>query len=219
MNKSHLLLMLTMFSTPLIGAEPTVSLTVGEGFANPIGFHDSSPVFSWKLPGGVAKQSAYRIEVRGDDLLWDSGWIESVQSVFVPYGGKPLVSGQQATWRVDYRDETGTPSGWSKPASLELGLLSAKDWSAKWIRPAGKLPELESASWLRREFPIKGEVSSARLHVTARGLFEVYLNGSKVGRDTFAPGWTSYANRIDTLTYDVTSSLKTGPNGECPLNR
>lgn len=193
-------------------AEAASSLSVGEGFTDPMGFHDSTPVFSWKLPEGVKKQSSYRIEVRDDEVIWDSGWVESDQSVFIPYGGKPLTSRQRVSWRVDYRDETQTPSGWSDPASVELGLLSSEDWSAKWIRPSADLPELESVSMLRREFPIKGEVARARLHVTARGLFEIELNGSRVSKDVFAQGWTSYSNRIDTLTYDVTSSLKRGDN-------
>jgi hypothetical protein len=41
------------------------SLTVGEGFVDPLGFHDSTPTFSWKLPVGVEQQTAYQIEVRG----------------------------------------------------------------------------------------------------------------------------------------------------------
>ncbi|MFC7335948.1 family 78 glycoside hydrolase catalytic domain [Haloferula chungangensis] len=195
-----------------LAGSPAISLTVGEGFTNPIGFHDATPTFSWKLPDGVKKQTAYRVEVRDHELLWDSGWIESDQSVLVPYAGKPLSSRQSLSWRVDYRDEDGQPSGWSEPASFELGLLSSKDWTAKWIRPGADLPELESTSLLRRSFPITQEVTQARLHVTARGLFEIHLNGEKVGRDEFAQGWTSYQKRIDTLSYDVTSSLKKGRN-------
>jgi len=212
MHPSRQLILLVTLSLPIAAAEPAGSLTVGEGFTNPVGFHDVTPTFSWKLPKGVAKQSAYRIEVQDKDLLWDSGWIDSDQSVFVPYDGKPLASRQKLTWRVDYRDDQGEPSGWSTPASFELGLLSAKDWSAKWIRPAADLPELESASWLRREFTVSSPVTRARLYVTARGLFEVHLNGKQVGRDAFTPGWTSYANRIDTHTYDITSSIHEGPN-------
>lgn len=212
MKTSLIFSVLALFSLPAGATEVAGSLTVGEGFKNPVGFHDATPFFSWKLPVGVAQQTAYRIEVRGEEVLWDSGWVKSDQSVLVPYGGEALSSRQHVTWRVDYRDEEGEASGWSESASLELGLLSAKDWTASWIRPAADLPELESVSHLRREFPIEGEITKARLHVTARGLFEIHLNGKKVGNDEFVPGWTSYANRIDTLTYDVTPSLKKGSN-------
>ncbi len=212
MNSPRLLLLLTMISTPLPAEMPATSLTIGEGFSNPIGFHDATPSFSWKLPVGVIKQTGYRIEVRDKEVIWDSGWIESDQSVFVPYAGKPLASGQHVTWRVDYRDQNGKPSGWSKPASMELGLLSTKDWKAKWIRPVEDVPRLEATSLLRRKFQIKGEIARARVHATARGLFELHLNGEQVGNDAFAPGWTSYENRIDTMTYDVTASLRKGDN-------
>lgn len=50
------------------------TLTVGEGFVNPVGFHDPTPYFSWKLPVGVLKQTAYRLEVSDHAGIWDSGW-------------------------------------------------------------------------------------------------------------------------------------------------
>ena len=200
-----------MASASFLNGESPI-LTIGERFENPIGFHDATPTFSWKLPPRVKKQTAYRIEVRDDAVVWDSGWVESDQSVMVPYGGEPLNSRQRLTWRVDYKDEAGQASGWSPAAKFELGFLSAADWQAKWIRPASELPEIESTSMLRRDFELKGDVKHARLYVTARGLFEIHLNGEKVGRDAFAPGWTSYANQIDTLTYDIGASLQEGQN-------
>ena len=191
-------------------------LTVGEGFVDPLGFHDSTPAFSWKLPQGVKAQSAFRVEVcdvQSRKTVWDGGWVESAQSVFVPYGGKPLASRQQLAWRVRFRDETGKDSNWSEPAFFELGLLYSKDWKAKWIKPENQFGSgKESVSWLRREFPIRKEVERARLYATARGLYEIHLNGEKVGNDYFVPGWTSYGKRIDTLTYDVTESLQQGGN-------
>jgi len=199
------------------GNTNALQLSVGEGFVDPLGFHDSTPSFSWKLPEGVKAQSAFHIEVRDAQsrkTVWDSGWVESDQSVFVPYGGKPLASRQQLAWRVRFRDETGTDSDWSESARFELGLLSSKDWKAKWISSEDK-PDSgkEPVSWLRREFPIRKEVERARIYVTARGLYEIHLNGEKVGNDCFVPGWTSYEKRIDTLTYDVTEALQQGGNG------
>jgi alpha-L-rhamnosidase len=189
------------------------SLTVGEGFTNPMGFHDATPAFSWKLPAGIEKQTAYRIEVKGDEVVWDSGWVESEQSVFVPYGGDPLHSRQRLEWRVRFKDETGKDNGWSTSAEFELGLLSKSDWSAKWIRPEVKAEsEKEPVGYLKRDFSVSGRVEQARLYVTARGVFEVQLNGEKVGNDHFANGWTSYKHRLDTLTYDVTDNLHSGDN-------
>jgi alpha-L-rhamnosidase len=193
--------------------EPAQSLTVGEGFENPLGFYTSTPTFSWKLPAGVQKQTAYRIETQTDGKHWDSSWVESDQSTFVPYAGAPLVSRQSVQWRVSFRDENGTDSGWSEPAHFELGLLSQTDWKAQWIRPSQNAPiDGEPVATLRRTFPLTRKVAKARVYVTARGLFELYLNGERIGADHFANGWTSYHNRLDTLTYDVTNQLRAGNN-------
>ena len=207
---------LSVLATMQTYGVPARSLTVGEGFVEPVGFHDDTPTFSWKLPEGVKKQTAYRIEATaGEITLWNSGWVTSDQSVGVPYGGKALASRQKVGWRVNIRNEAGTEAGWSKPASFELGLLSSKDWKAQWIRPQGATDsKAEEVAWLRRSFPLSKDkkISHARLYVTARGFFTLQLNGACVGHDIFANGWTSYSNRLDTLTYDVTRQLKMGDN-------
>ncbi|XHR27649.1 MAG: family 78 glycoside hydrolase catalytic domain [Chthoniobacteraceae bacterium] len=194
-------------------AAPATSLTVGEGFLDPLGFYDAAPTFSWKLPPSVKKQTAYRIESQVDGKTWDSGWIESEQSTFVPYGGKHFASRQQVEWHVNFRDENGKESGWSEWAHFELGLLSASDWTAQWIRPAGETDlSIEPVGCLQRSFSIAKKVTRARLYVTARGLFEVSINGTRIGNDHFANGLTPYDKRIDTLTYDVTRQLHVGNN-------
>lgn len=133
---SALGLVLVVLTTTQSQGKPAHSVTVGEGFVNPLGFHNATPVFSWKLPDGAKKQTAYRIEAKAGGTVWDSGWIESDQSTFVPYGGEPIASREQVEWRVNFRDEEGKDSGWSAPAHFELGLLSTNDWKAQWIRPA-----------------------------------------------------------------------------------
>lgn len=194
-------------------AKAVHSLTVGEGFTDPIGFHEASPTFSWQLPEGVKHQSAYRLQVEAGNTHWDSGWVESDRSVLVPYGGEPLTSRQRVTWRVDTRDEHGRELGWSEPAGFELGLLSNSDWQAKWVSPGTPSdPDQEPVAWLRRNFTLDKPVTKARLYVTCHGLFELLVNGQRVGDDHFANGWTSYHKRLDTLTYDVTDLLRQGDN-------
>ena len=204
---------LGILQSPAAFSAPAYALTVGEGFVNPLGYHDATPVFSWKLPDGVKKQTAYCIETKAGGSRWDSGWIESDQSALVPYKGTPLRSRERVEWRVAFRDENGKDFGWSEPAHFELGLLSSKEWSAQWIRPQGERgPGKEAVAWLRRDFSVEKDVVRARIYVTSRGLFELQLNGSRVGNDHFANGWTSYHNRLDTLTYDVTDQLHHGAN-------
>ncbi|HEX6622641.1 MAG TPA: family 78 glycoside hydrolase catalytic domain, partial [Pyrinomonadaceae bacterium] len=82
-----------------------------------------------------------------------------------------------------------------------------------WIRPRGESdPNVEAVAWLRRQFSVEKKPARARVYVTARGLFELHLNGARVGDDHFANGWTSYHKRLDTLTYDVTRQLRDGNN-------
>jgi len=196
-----------------MSAKSAQSLKIDEGFVNPIGFYDPVPKFSWQLPEGVKRQSAYRIELKSDKSKWDSGWIESEQSTFAPYTGAPLASREQFSWRIKFRDDRKKESSWSDWAHAEIGLLSAGDWKAQWIRPAYDTEfSEERVGWLRRSFDAKKKIAQARIYVTARGLFELRLNGERVGQDHFANGFTPYQKRLDTLTYDVTKQLRSGGN-------
>lgn len=227
---------------PSLAASPAPSdLRVGEGFVDPIGFHHPSPTLSWKLPvsADVKSQSAYRIvaATRADLLpdktdLWDSGKVTSDQSAWVRYAGKPLVSRQTVYWQVMFWDQEGKAAAWSSPARFELGLLDNSDWQGRWIRldnsamkgpppsavvnPETKAVPNEAAHFvpqhLRREFEVAKPLRSARLHVTARGVFEIRLNGSRVGNDFMAPGFTPYTRKFEILTYDVTDQVRAGTN-------
>ncbi len=88
-----------------------------------------------------------------------------------------------------------------------MGLLEPSDWKASWIEP--DLPEDVTKSgpvpMLRREFKLSGAVARARAYVTSHGLYELHLNGQRVGDQLFTPGWTSYNKRLQYQTYDVTA--------------
>jgi len=75
------------------------------------------------------------------------------------------------------------------------------------------LPGLESAvPYLRKSFAVKSHVQRAVLYVTALGLYEMHINGRRVGDHVLAPDWTDYRKRIRYQTFDVTSLLKIGDN-------
>jgi alpha-L-rhamnosidase len=167
-------------------------------------------------------QAAYQVQVasteanltRGKDLLWDSGKVVSDASVFVDYGGPTMVSRTRYYWRVRVWDSGRRASPWSPGAYWETGLLHSEDWTAQWIGPRpSALDSLPSPSpLLRRVFRVAGAVRSARLYVTSHGLYELHLNGQRVGDQLFTPGWTSYRRRLQYQTYDVTSLLRLGEN-------
>ncbi|MBL7498236.1 glycoside hydrolase family 78 protein [Frankia sp. CNm7] len=90
----------------------------------------------------------------------------------------------------------------------------SRSWNASFIaapaRPTGQAPA--PAPYLRREFTVGPGLRSATLHVTALGLVEAYLNGSRVGDEVLAPGWTSYRHRMVVSSHDVADLLVEGTN-------
>lgn len=66
--------------------------------------------------------------------------------------------------------------------------------------------------YLRKGFRVEREVASARVYATALGVYELHLNGQRVGDEYFAPGWTDYRRRVQYQTYDVTRQMKAGEN-------
>lgn len=207
-------------------SQAPINLSVSEGLSNPMGFYDANPTFSWKLPIGMQEQTAYFISVASSpDLLpdkadlWESGKVESNQSIFVDFGGEPLVSKQKVYWQVKCWDQDNNESDWSDVAHFELGLLSNEDWKGDWISiPAEELTETDDRGsllfrpqYMRKEVDLGSEVKNARLYITAKGVYEAHINGKKVGADVMSPGWTPDKS-ISTLTYDVTDMLTEGKN-------
>ena len=204
-------------------------LTLSEGFKNPTGFYNAKPTFSWKLPISeqIKSQSAYQIVVASSKELlpdnadlWDSKKQKSTQSTFVKYQGKELKSRQNVYWQVRYWNQDENASDWSEINSFELGLLNNDDWKAQWagldtakdsIKGVRKFL-MHRPQYLRKSFELATDVVSARLYITAKGVFDVHLNGKDVSDDVMTPGWTPYNHRIETLTYDVTDFLETGKN-------
>ncbi|RMH68505.1 MAG: alpha-L-rhamnosidase [Bacteroidetes bacterium] len=205
-------------------APATVAALRCEYQTNPLGLDARRPRLSWQLRATArdVMQTAYQIQVAGSkadleqgrNLLWDTGEVTSDQSVHVPYAGPPLQSGQRYWWRVRVWTGDDIPSTWSEPAFWEMGLLEPSDWQAQWIEPDVEEDVSTSAPapMLRRTFRVEGEVVRARAYVTSHGLYELHLNGRRVGDQVFTPGWTSYHHQLQVQTYDVTDLLQDGPN-------
>ncbi|MDE3167019.1 MAG: alpha-L-rhamnosidase N-terminal domain-containing protein, partial [Acidobacteriota bacterium] len=73
-------------------------------------------------------------------------------------------------------------------------------------------PSHNSAPMLRTTFQAPKPIDRARLYVTARGVYEMYLNGRRVGDDHYNPGLTQYNVTHFYQTYDVTPLLRPGAN-------
>lgn len=189
-----------------------------EHHREPIGIGESTPRLSWTTVTDIPDwlQRAYEIEIRDEQGTTPTatGVVETGSSVLVPWPGAPIGSRQRRGARVRVHGRDGSVSDWSPWAWAEAGLLEPEQWEAAAAAPpAGLLGAPDGpAVHLRKEFTVDRPVARARLYVTAHGLYEVEINGSVVGDDVLAPGWTSYGHRLRYRTHDVTACLGEGVN-------
>lgn len=179
-----------------------------EDLKEPLGLGNPTPRFSWNCQGGVT-QTAYQIVcTRAGETVWDSGRVESGAMTHIRYEGQPLHSRDNVTWAVTLWDENGE-AGESAEGRFELGLLGPADWQAQWISGNYKPKKNQRypVDCFRKEFAASGKIAKARLYATARGLYDVTLNGRRVEDFILAPGMTDYRKRIQYQTYDVTALL------------
>jgi len=193
------------------------------------------------LEGRGRKQSAYRLRVAtsrdvldaGEPDVWDSGRINSDQSQHVAYAGPDLQSNTDYHWSVELWDEHGETAPTQRVARFGTGLLDQSDWKARWIGmgdpdepfsdPAchqiGPVPEAVQAfepdgrsPMMATSFALDQAVKRARVYVCGLGLFELRLNGAKVGDDVLATPRTAFRERVYYAAYDVTAQLNQGEN-------
>ncbi len=186
---------------------------------NPIGIDEVLPRLSWRMADTRrgAKQTAYQVRVGTKPELadaWDSGKVETNQSAQVVYAGIKLKSRGRYYWQVKYWDQAGVESPWSAPAFFEMGLLTTREWKAQWINVANVFDKTvcPPAKYVRRSFIVRRPLRSARLYITAKGLYVPMLNGQRIAADYFAPGWSDYRKRIRYQTHDVTAQIVPGRN-------
>ncbi|WP_372772738.1 glycoside hydrolase family 78 protein [Mangrovibacterium sp.] len=202
-----------------VSAKLQVANPVCEYRTNPVGIDVKSPRLSWKMVSDQQNvlQEAYEIRVAQSPtdlasqkrLHWTSGKVNSAQSVNVEYDGPVLKSMERLWWQVRIWDNKGKVSSWSEPAYWETGILSTDEWKASWITMKEEVSEKSlPAQYYRNEFNCSKKVESARVYVTSLGLYQLFINGEKVGDQLFTPGYTSYKKRVQYQAYDVTSMLQ-----------
>ncbi len=183
---------------------------------NPPAIDQRKPTLGWILRSSRrgTHQSAYQILVsRNPDSLrlgigdlWDSGKMNSDNSIAVVYGGPALASGEHCYWKVRVWDQDDRVSSWSEPGEWQVGLLEASDWHARWISAAPN--DAAAAPLFRRKFSLPGKIKRATAYMFGLGWYELYLNGSKVGDQVLAPP-NSHYDRVNLYdTYDVTNCCR-----------
>jgi alpha-L-rhamnosidase len=177
----------------------------------PMALDIREPRFFWNCEGGV-KQSAYRVAAkRNGEKIWDTGKVCSGRMTHIRYAGPPLNSRDRIEWAVSLWDENDI-GGEPVSAWFEMGLLEASDWKAQWIRGNYK-PRKNTrypADYFNKEFNLHKtkRIKTARLYITACGLYEARLNGFRVGSFVLAPGTTDYRRRLQYQAYDVTKMVQ-----------
>ncbi|HEU4576566.1 MAG TPA: family 78 glycoside hydrolase catalytic domain [Chitinophagaceae bacterium] len=214
--KKYLFLLLALLLLQYTFAQVNLTHLLVEGLEHPIGLDIQQPRFSWQLNAAKrnVQQSAYQVKVMEDKrIVWNSGKVNSDQSVFVAYQGGTLQSGKKYTWQVRVWDNSGKMSSWSTPSFWQTGFFSLNDWKAKWIESVITNDSVNAPPILfRKEFSAGKKIKSATVYITSRGMYEAKLNGKRIGDAYLTPGWTSYKNRLQYQSYDVTGLLKTGLN-------
>ncbi|HUR02943.1 MAG TPA: family 78 glycoside hydrolase catalytic domain, partial [Nonomuraea sp.] len=191
-----------------------VSTPRAEHHDEPFGIGETRPRLSWRVTDAPAgwRQAAYEVECAdpaGPAAPRRSGRIASAESVLVAWPFPPLPSRARRAVRVRLWSTDGSETGWSPVTVLETGLLTTADWSARFVTPDDRTLD---APLLRTGFVLRPGIARARLYVTALGLYEVELNGERVGDHSLAPGWTSYHHRLRYQSFDVTAALHPGDN-------
>jgi alpha-L-rhamnosidase len=225
--KQRIIIFSLFFLAQQLYAQVSVTNLRCEMLTNPSGIEVRQPRLSWQLESkqrNVVQQS-YQVIVSSsiqklnanDGDVWNSGAIPSSQSAQVYYTGKALQSATTYYWKIKSVTNKGTATG--AVAFFSTGLLNNDDWKAKWIgydkaSPWDSVTQWSrlSARYLRKEFQNSSAVKKATVYISGLGLYELYINGKKIGDQVLAPNPTDYRKSYFYNTHDVTAQVKAGAN-------
>lgn len=209
---------------------------------NPLGIDNATPRLSWRMENRNedASQTAYRLLVCADSLqiatldqlqnsenreteknstskkvtstisyIWDTGRVESDKQL-IPYAGTKLKPFTKYYWKVILWDERGQTNS-SDVYSFETGMMHIANWQGNWISD-GKDIHYKPAPYFRKEFVANREIASARVYIAVAGLYELQINGKKIGNQRLDPMYTRFDRRNLYVTHDVTAELQQGEN-------
>lgn len=206
------------------GASVFVEGLQTEQLTNPLGIDTTSPRFSWRIVSNErgVMQTSYHILIasspekleKNDADIWDSGIVNSHISQWITYQGTPLLSNKRYYWKVKVDTNAGE-APWSETAHWGMGLLGENRWKGRWIGlERASLPGDNETQWsrlsaryLRKEFNLSKEIKQATVHISGLGLYEMFINGERVGDLVLAPAPTDYRKTLLYNSYDVTNLL------------
>ncbi|WWC71219.1 uncharacterized protein I206_105172 [Kwoniella pini CBS 10737] len=174
------------------------------------------PRLSWRFGSTDIKdwrQVSYEIIIKREGSPTEEIYkVDSEQSVLVPWPSQPLNSREIVNVKVRSTGNDRKTTEW-KEITLEAAFLDRKEWKANLISgPIQPKDEPKKPFRLRKTFNLENLPKKGRLYSTAHGLYEIEINGKKVGDQVLSPGWTSYKYHLNYQTYDITSNLIKGEN-------
>ena len=191
-----------------------------EYLVNPIGIDARHPRLTWLLADGRqgAAQTAYQLIVGTDSAAVSTGkgdnWLTAKvisTANLVSYQGKTLQPFTKYYWRVLIWDQTGKKLSPSPIASFETGLIDMSNWQGSWISD-NKGIAVNPAPYFRHTFKVAKQIRTARAYIAVAGLYELYINGQKIGNHRLDPMYTRFDRRTLYVAYDVTAQLQSGKN-------
>lgn len=213
-----------------------------ESLITPLGMDTAKPELSWKIQDtrAGARQTAYQIQVAskaellagGKGDVWDSGRVESNNSLGVTYRGPTLEASKRYYWRVLVWDQDGKASAPSEASWWETGLLQQENWKAKWIgyeEPELRRVRESGAEWItdtggeapkeatttkhafRFHFNLAKPVRRGTLYATGQDTAGAWLNGKPVMEAAPLPPWRQMPWKTYAIR-DVSGELRSGQN-------
>ncbi len=162
---------------------------------------DMPPHIAFALSSDVAGEALDNAVITCGD--WSLNTTDQINN---QYTG-PLAPFRHYDLRVDATGTSGETA--SSNASFQAGRMDLP-WQGKWITDGGYAFDKGSPvpMTFRKTFSLCAAVKRAWICATALGIYELELNGGKVGEDYFAPGFTAYDHQIQYQLYDVTAQLQ-----------
>lgn len=188
-----------------------------EYLENPLGMDVATPRLSWRWSTVVRNQKAYQLVVGTDSVqvtegvgnCWDSQRVTS-SDILAVYAGASLKPYTRYFWRVTGWDEKDQPFT-SDVTSFETGVMERSNWRGAWITDTHDI-RLKPAAYFRKAFDAQREIRQARAYIAVGGLYELYINGERVGDHRLDPTYTRFDRRTLYLTHDITRMLQQGNN-------
>lgn len=174
----------------------------------PLGLDERAPRFSWTLVSdrnNIRQTSWHLVVKQSGSTVWDSGMRHNDTSHLVQYAGKPLEPCTLYEVFLKVTDNEGCRA--EATGGFETGLMDPSVIQAEWITH-GYSDDIQPCPVYEKRFTLRGKPKQARVYASALGVYELHINGRKVGDACLAPGWTNYKQRLQYQTHDITDILE-----------